>query len=111
MRPKSSSLLSKTGSQYDTGKAALLAYTNLDHVATEDLVSDNWHKSPNTRNAMISQTSADNSSKLIDGSIPLISTGVVSNVLNASGSTRRSDLKDSLRNITKFNKSNKSLIL
>jgi hypothetical protein len=60
---------------------------------------------------MISQTSADNSSKLLDGSIPQISTGVVSNVLNASGSTRRSDLKDSLRNITKFNKSNKSLIL
>ena len=40
----------------DTGKAALLAYTNLD-TGVEELVSTDWRKGQNTRNVAISQTS------------------------------------------------------
>lgn len=37
----------------DTGKAALLAYTNLDHLPqSDDSMGDPWRKSPNTRNGM-----------------------------------------------------------
>jgi hypothetical protein len=53
---------------FDTGKAALLAYTNLDQIAsTDDL--DAWHKSPNTRNTITTQKSADISATVISQGI------------------------------------------
>lgn len=50
---------------FDTGKAALIAYTNLDQLAVDDVIGDNWHHSPQTRNNFGSQSSADGSSKVI----------------------------------------------
>ena len=41
----------------DTGKAALLAYTNLDPPNVEDLVGTDWRKGQNTRNVAIATTS------------------------------------------------------
>ena len=42
----------------DTGKAALLAYTNLDpSPQLEESVSTDWRKGQNTRNVAISQSS------------------------------------------------------
>ena len=41
----------------DTGKAALLAYTNLDPPGVEDFVGTDWRKGQNTRNVAIATTS------------------------------------------------------
>lgn len=56
---------------FDTGKAALLAYTNLDQVASTDDME--WHKSPNTRNTIMAQKSADISATVISqGHEPIV---------------------------------------
>jgi 2-hydroxy-3-keto-5-methylthiopentenyl-1-phosphate phosphatase len=52
---------------FDTGKAALLAYTNLDQIASTDDMD--WHKSPNTRNTVMTQKSADISATVISQGI------------------------------------------
>ena len=41
----------------DTGKAALLAYTNLDPPGVEELVGTDWRKGQNTRNIGVATTS------------------------------------------------------
>lgn len=53
-----SSNVVSTKNGFDTGKAALIAYTNLDQLnLTEDL--DTWNKSPKTRNNFIPQKTPD----------------------------------------------------
>jgi len=50
---------------FDTGKAALLAYTNLDHQVKEEIQSEGWRKSPNTRNNYIARKSAEINTNMI----------------------------------------------
>lgn len=104
---------------FDTGKAALLAYTNLDQlVVADDLASEGWRKSPNTRNNFISQKSADISSTMIshgvniESVVPSISNAILAhNNLTGTDSTSRSDLKDSLRHVQKYSKPHKNLMV
>ena len=61
---KENSINSNThGKSIDTGKAAILAYTNIENVQFEDNVNQvqtDWRKSQNTRNSASKVSSAEN---------------------------------------------------
>jgi hypothetical protein len=83
---------------FDTGKAALIAYTNLDQLASTEDMGDSWHKSPKTRNNF-NQTAEAN-----EIAMPSLSQAILArNLPMGEGSSR--DLKESLRQISKQNKS------